>query len=55
MNEILKLVYFFFLNTQKEYVAARKEYEAALKLDPSNQLLLDNLKKLERIEKSSKS
>lgn len=40
---------------QKDYVAARREYEAALKLDPTNQLILDNLKKLDRLERTSKS
>lgn len=42
-------------NLQKDYVAARREYEAALKLDPTNQLILDNLKKLDRLERTSKS
>lgn len=46
------MISFFFL--QKNYQAARKEYEAALKLDPDNKLLQENLRKLERAENTAK-
>ena len=39
---------------QKDYRGARREYEAALKLDPSNEMIVENLKKLERLERAHK-
>ena len=38
---------------QKEYAEAKVEYEVALKLDPSNEIIKDNLIKLDRAWKSA--
>ena len=36
-----------FFCVQKSYAEARRHYERALALDPGNQMVMDNLKKLD--------
>lgn len=43
------------LHMQSNYSAAREQYQAALRLDPSNKPLIhENLKKLDRVQKLAK-
>ena len=40
---------------QKDYKGARQQYEAVLGLEPGNKIVMENLNKLERLERSRKN
>ena len=43
------------LHLRKAYKEAREQYEVSLRLDPDNELVKDNLNKLNRLERLDKS